>query len=125
MNSKRLVKVLILLSFTCLIVSVPPMPNLYTFIINCLGYTVSVGGSAVLIYFLCTRPTAQKYVLNRLLILCSIIIQILSRRFIVVSFASCFWNSQLLTIVETNPRLVTFMTYRYLIICGTSLLCML
>jgi len=92
MPQQTLIKVVCLLVYTGLILLVPGMPNIYTFIINSLGFIITMSASVLLFNFLNTRPPAQKNILNRILVLLILILFAQTIRSFLLSFVACFWN---------------------------------
>ena len=123
MNCRTVIKLLSIVLYTLVIVIVPEMPSIYTFLINCIGFSVSLSASVLLIYFLSIRSPVQKNVLNRILVLFAIAIIIGCTRCFAISTAACFWQEQMKVIMEENPTLISVLSYRYFVIFGASLLC--
>ena len=116
MNCETSTKIICVLMYSCVVLIVPPIPNLYTFIIDCLAYTVTIAASVFVIYFLNTRPSSQKNILNKILILTVAAIILKCTRDILVSFIACFLTSELAEFIDTNPRMVYLLAIRYYII---------
>lgn len=62
-----------------------------------------MSASVLLFFFLNTRPIEQKNLLNRILVLLTVLLVIGSLRNYIISFIACFWHHQLKKAVETNP----------------------
>ena len=106
--------------YSSFMVIVPPMPNLYTLIMDCLGFLVSGTAAVFLLHFLWTRPPSQKNILNRIIICIAIVSVIAATRSLGISITACFWNSHLHDFIETHPTLALLLSYRYVSIFGTS-----
>ena len=98
-----MLKILCVLVYSCTVLFVPEMPNIYSFVINCLAIITSMSASVLLFFFLNTRPIEQKNLLNRILVLLTVLLVIGSLRNYIISFIACFWHHQLKKAVETNP----------------------
>ena len=98
-------KTLAVVTYACLIVFTPEMPSYYTFSINTLGFTVTGFSTLVLLHFLNTRPSQQKNLLNRLLVLLVSLTFIATIRSYLLSVAACWFNEHLKAFVEAYPRL--------------------
>lgn len=98
-----MLKILCVLVYSGTVLFVPEMPNIYTFVINCLAIIITMAASVLLLCFLNTRPIAQKNLLNRILVLLTILFVVGSLRNFILSFISCFWHHQLKKAVENNP----------------------
>lgn len=107
-------KIICILIYSCAVVVVPPIPNLYTFTVNCLAYTVTIAVSVFVIYFLNTRPSSNKNLLNRILILSAAMLICKSTRDFLVSFVACFWNCQLSKMMEIYPGVIFLLATRYI-----------
>ena len=105
MPQQTLIKVVCLLVYTGLILLVPGMPNIYTFIINSLGFIITMSASVLLFNFLNTRPPAQKNTLNRILVLLILILFAQTIRSFLLSIVACFWNFHIGKIIESYPIL--------------------
>ena len=88
-----------------MVVLVPDMPSTYTFVINSLGFIVTMSASVLLLAFLSTRSISQKNLLNRILALITIIMVLGSLRHYLMSFIACFWNFELKELVGSYPAL--------------------
>lgn len=119
MDYKLLLKNFILVLYSSVIVIVPPMPHIYTLIVDCLGFLVATIACIFLIYFLCTRPSSQKNILNRVIICIAVSIILALVRSLGISIAAYFWNSQLQTLLETYETLAILLSYRLTSIVGT------
>ncbi len=120
MSKHTLIKVVCLLVYTGLIMLVPDMPNIYTFIINCLGFTVTMSASVLLFRYLNSRPPAQKNILNRILALLILLLAALTIRSLLMSFVACFWSIHLSEIVKRYPILTTaVLSYRLYVLAIT------
>ena len=113
MTDKTSIKIICILIYSCAVVIVPPIPNLYTFTINCLAYPVTIAVSSFIIYFLNTRHSSNKNILNRILVLCIAVLILKSIRDFLVSFVACFWNQQLAEIIESYPGIIFLLANRY------------
>ena len=98
-----MLKILCVLVYSCTVLFVPEMPNIYSFVINSLAIIISTSASVLLFCFLNTRPIEQKNLLNRILVLLTVLLVIGSLRNYIISFIACFWHHQLKKAVETNP----------------------
>jgi len=126
MSKHTLIKVVCLLVYTGLIMLVPDMPNIYTFIINCLGFTVTMSASVLLFRYLNSRPPAQKNILNRILALLILLLAALTIRSLLMSFVACFWSINLSEIVLRYPILTTtVLSIRLYILAATATICSL
>ena len=126
MSKHTLIKVVCLLVHTGLIMLVPDMPNIYTFIINCLGFIVSMSASVLLFRYLNSRPPAQKNILNRILALLILLLAALTIRSLLMSFVACFWSIHLSEIVMRYPILTTtVLSIRLYILAATATICTL
>ena len=72
MRFHKFVKPVFLAVYSNIKVSAPPMPNHFAFMIDTLGFTLTMTNSNLLFYFL-TRPANQKNLLNRILSLAVLI----------------------------------------------------
>ena len=113
MNCETSTKIICVLMHSCVVLIVPPIPNLYTFIIDCLAYTVTIAASVFVIY---TRPSSQKNILNKILILTVAAIILKCTRDILMAFIACFLTSELAEFIDTNPRMVYLLAIRYYLI---------
>ena len=126
MSKHTLIKVVCLLVYTGLIMLVPDMPNIYTFIINCLGFIVTMSASVLLFRYLNSRPPAQKNILNRILALLILLLAALTIRSLLTSFVACFWSIHLSEIVKRYPILTTaVLSYRLYVLAITVTVCTL
>ena len=113
MNDKTSIKIICVLIYSCAVLIVPPIPNLYTFTINCLAYTVTIAVSSFVIYFLNTRSASNKNIINRILVLLIATLILKSTRDFLVSAVACFWKHQLVEIIESNPGIIFLIDSRY------------
>ena len=123
MNDKTSIKIICVLIYSCAVLIVPPIPNLYTFTINCLAYPVTIAVSSFVIYFLNTRSASNKNIINRILVLIIATLILKSTRDFLVSAVACFWNHQLVEIIESNPGIIFLIGSRYykiLFVCLAS-----
>jgi len=123
MNDKTSIKIICVLIYSCAVLIVPPIPNLYTFTINCLAYPVTIAVSSFVIYFLNTRSASNKNIINRILVLIIATLILKSTRDFLVSAVACFWNHQLVEIIESNPGIIFLIDSRYykiLFVCLAS-----
>ena len=88
-----------------MVVLVPDMPSTYTFVINSLGFIVTMSASVLLMAFLSTRSIPQKNVLNRILVLLTILMVLGSLRHYLMSFIAILRNSELRELVGSYPAL--------------------
>ena len=109
MNFDAWLKVFLIVAYTCFIAFVPEMPNYYTFMVNCCGFAVTLSATIFLIWFLGTRPPAQRNVLNRIIALYTMALYLGTLRTFVLSVFACFWNTELQEFVETYPMLTTLL----------------
>ena len=92
---------------------VPGMPNMYTFMVEFLGFTLTVIASLLLLNFLTKRPIAQKNLLNRILILLVITMLLGTTRNFCMGFVTCFFHTDLQLLVDSYPFLaLTFLSMR-------------
>ena len=105
MLALTLLKILCIIVYTGLLVLVPDMPNIYTFIINCLGLLLTLPTSALLLSFLNSRPPANKNLINRILALLILILGLAAIRSWFMSFMACFWNPQIRQMVAMYPAI--------------------
>ena len=126
MSKHTLIKVVCLLVYTGIIMLVPDMPNIYTFIINCLGFIVTMSASVLLFRYLNSRPPAQKNILNRILALLILLLAALTIRSLLMSFVACFWSIHLSEIVMRYPILTTtVLSIRLYVLAATATICSL
>ena len=119
MDYTLLLKNFILVLYSSVIVIVPPMPHIYTLIVDCLGFMVATLACIFLIYFLSTRPSSEKSMLNRIIICIAVSLILGLVRTLGISIAAYFWNSQLQTFIETYESLAILLSYRLLSIIGS------
>ena len=120
MNFDTWLKVLITLAYACFIAFVPEMPSYYTFTVNCIGFSVTLTATILLIWFLVTRPTANINVLNRMVALYGISLLLGTLRTFSMSVYACFWNSDLQKRVKEYPMSTTlFMSLRWSLILSS------
>ena len=125
-SKHTLIKVVCLLVYTGLIMLVPNMPNIYTFIINCLGFIVSMSASVLLFKYLNSRPPVQKNILNRILAVLILLLAALTIRSLLTSFVACFWSIHLSEIVKRYPILTTaVISFRLYLLAITVTICTL
>lgn len=119
-------KIIMILIYTCLISFVPEMPNYYTFLVNCLGLTLTLFGTILLIWFLTTRPPSQRNLLNRILTLFAMALLLGTFRTFLLSIPACFWNSEFKEFVENHPLVTAgFLSLRCFVLLSTTLVCAL
>jgi len=119
-------KIIMILIYACLISFVPEMPNSYTFLVNCLGLTLTLFGTILLIWFLTTRQPAQRNLLNRILTLFAVALLLGTFRTFLLSIPACFWNSELKVFVENHPLVTAgFLSLRCFVLLSTTLPCAL
>ena len=70
-----------------------------------LGFTLTLTASVFLIWFLITRPAAQRNLLNRILTLFVSTLLLATIRSFILSIGACFFNSELAALVEAQPVL--------------------
>ena len=99
------IKTLCVVVYIFLIIIVPDVPNIYTFFIDCMGFTITMLAASFLLSFLNTRPTAHKNLLNRILALFTVFSMLAVLRSFLISALACFWNSELRLLVEKFPTL--------------------
>ena len=119
-------KVIFILVYACYIIFVPAPPNLYTIIVNCVGFTAAIFSSSLLLNFLNTRPVAQKNFMNRILALGTTVhICRISKHF-VFSLIVFSWETETNKLVKAHlTPVVALLSERYYTILETSLLCAL
>ena len=99
------VKTLCVMVYICLVIIVPATPNMYTFFIDCMGFTITMLAASLLLSFLNTRPPAHKNILNRILAVFTVFSMLAVFRSLLVSTLACFWNSELRFLVKKIPTL--------------------
>ena len=99
------------------------MPSYYTFTVNCIGFSVTLTATILLIWFLVTRPTANVNVLNRMVALYGISLLLGTLRTFSMSVYACFWNSGLQELVKEYPMSTTlFMSLRWSLILSCTVI---
>ena len=106
---QSLMRPIFLLVYACLIVLVPVKPNLYTILINGLGFIMATSATLILFSYLNSRPVQQKNSLNRVLTLLVFSFSSTSARHFVVSLAVYLWEETVRQFVDTHPRLTTIL----------------
>ena len=99
------VKTLCVVVYICLVIIVPETPNMYTFFIDCMGFTITMLAASLLLSFLNTRPPAHKNILNRILAVFTVFSMLAVFRSLLISTLACFWNSELRLLVNKFPTL--------------------
>ena len=126
MGLKMWIKLIILVVYVGLMAIVPEMPNSYTLIVNCLGFFLTIMSSVFLLWFLETRPIAQKNLLNRILVLFVMLLLLTTVRSFLTSVLSYFWNMNLAHLIEEHPLLtVELLSTRSYMILTTTVMCSL
>ena len=126
MGLKMWIKLIILVVYVGLMTIVPEMPNSYTLIVNCLGFFLTIISSVFLLWFLETRPIAQKNLLNRILVLFVLLLLLTTVRSFLTSVLSYFWNMNLAHLIEEHPLLtVELLSTRSYMILTTTVMCSL
>ena len=102
------------------------MPSFYTFSLNCLGFTVTVTASIVLLWFLDTRSSIQRNLLNRILDLFTKALLMETTRSFLMSIVASFWNEELYELVEAHPMLTTWcLSPRFFTVLLVTVMCFL
>ena len=126
MSLKTWIKVTCIFAYMCLVTFVPEMPSIYTFCTNCLGFCLTISASVILIYFLNTRPPAQKNLLNRILVLLTGVLSLGTARCFLVSLVACFWNSELKAVTDAYPAIIAgIFSVRFYTIMEIIVICIL
>ena len=105
MTSNSLIKSCLIVAYSLLIAFVPEMPNLYTVGVNFLGFILTLTASVFLIWFLITRPPAQRNLLNRILTLFVSAILLATIRSFFMSIVAYFFESELAALFGAHPML--------------------
>ena len=109
----NVIKLFCFTGYLSLIVMVPGLPNKYTFVVEFLGFTLTVIASLLILDFLSTRPIVQKNLLNRILILLVITMLLGTTRNFFMTFVTSFFHTDLQLFVDYYPFLaLTFLSMR-------------
>ena len=109
----NVIKLFCFTGYLSLIVMVPGLPNKYTFVVEFLGFTLTVIASLLILDFLSTRPIVQKNLLNRILILLVITMLLGTTRNFFMTFVTSFFHTDLQLFVDSYPFLaLTFLSMR-------------
>ena len=113
MTFTNVIKLFCYTGYLSLIVMVPGPPNKYTFMVEFLGFTLTVIASLLILDFLTTRPNAQKNLLNRILILLVVTFLLGTTRNFFMTFVTSFFHTDLQLFVDSYPFLaITFLSMR-------------
>ena len=101
-ENEKIFKVLIAISYILWVVLVPRLPNYYTFTVSTIAYILTFLACLSILDFLCTRPIAQKTLLNRILVLVILILGLASTRTYALNFITCWFHPQLIRFVDNH-----------------------
>ena len=101
-ENEKIFKVLIAISYILWVVLVPRLPNYYTFTVSTIAYILTLLACLSILDFLCTRPIAQKTLLNRILVLVILILGLASTRTYALNFITCWFHPQLIRFVDNH-----------------------
>ena len=86
-----------------LVVFVPPRPSFYTLVIDIVGFIMTLTSTILLVNFLNRRPAAQKYWLNRILLMFVCTMFFGTCRSITLIFLTSFFHEGLQEFHDTYP----------------------
>ena len=101
-ENEKIFKVLIAISYILWVVLVPRLPNYYTFTVSTIAFILTLLACLSILDFLCTRPIAQKTLLNRILVLVILILGLASTRTYALNFITCWFHPQLIRFVDNH-----------------------